>query len=372
MRGNSQSDLRDMLRLMMAPNVGPVKIARLLDALGGPAEVVRADYHQLEEVGVLNKKALLWLAGRQWDDRTIDSQIEAMQGTGTRPLYRWQSEYPAYLSQIYDPPSMLFVRGSMESLNTPCFAIVGTREPSINGVNTARDLAAGIAGAGFTVVSGLARGIDSAAHEGALASGGISVAVLGCGADLIYPQENEKLAEKICERGCLISEYLMGTPPEGHNFPRRNRLISGLSRAVLVVEAGPKSGALLTASYAVDQNRDVFAVPGDPRKVLSEGVNTLIQQGAKLVKSVEDILNEMGVLPAKAAATGKGSPEEKLKPALSAEERVVFEGLGRDALHVDELAEKLGMDVSHLLGILLRLVMKQLVREHPGKLYSLG
>ena len=372
MTGNSQSNLRDMLRLMMAPGVGTVKLTRLLDALGGPAEVVRADYHRLEEVGVLNKKALIWLAGRQWDDHTIDSQIEAMQATGTTPLYRWQSEYPAYLSQIYDPPSMLFVRGSMESLNTPCFAIVGTRDPSINGVNTTRDLSAGIAGAGFTVVSGLARGIDSAAAEGALASGGISVAVLGCGADIIYPPENENLAKKICERGCLISEYLMGTPPEGRNFPRRNRLISGLSRGVLIVEAGPKSGALLTASYAVDQNRDVFAVPGDPRKVLSEGVNKLIQQGAKLVRSVEDILNEMVGLPAKAASTGKDSPEQKLKPALSAEERLVFEGIGRETLHVDELAEKLGMDVSQLLGILLRLVMKQLVREHPGKLYSLG
>ena len=372
MTGNSQSNLRDMLRLMMAPGVGTVKLTRLLDALGGPAEVVRADYHRLEEVGVLNKKALIWLAGRQWDDRTIDSQIEAMQATGTTPLYRWQSEYPAYLSQIYDPPSMLFVRGSMESLNTPCFAIVGTRDPSINGVNTTRDLSAGIAGAGFTVVSGLARGIDSAAAEGALASGGISVAVLGCGADIIYPPENENLAKKICEHGCLISEYLMGTPPEGRNFPRRNRLISGLSRGVLIVEAGQKSGALLTASYAVEQNRDVFAVPGDPRKVLSEGVNKLIQQGAKLVRSVEDILNEMVGLPAKAASTGKDSPEQKLKPALSAEERLVFEGIGRETLHVDELAEKLGMDVSQLLGILLRLVMKQLVREHPGKLYSLG
>jgi len=372
MKGGSQSELRDMLRLMMAPGVGPVKLARLLDALGGPAKAVRADYNRLEELGFLDQKARLWLAGRQWDDCAVDSQIEAMQASATSPLYRWQSEYPAYLSQIYDPPPMLFVRGNMESLNTPCFAIVGTREPSINGGNTTRELASGIAGAGFAVVSGLARGIDSAAHEGALACGGTSVAVLGCGTDIIYPPENKKLAERICEQGCLVSEYPMGTPPEAHNFPRRNRLISGLSRGVLVVEAGSKSGALLTASYAADQNRDVFAVPGDPRKVLSEGVNTLIQQGAKLVKSLDDILGEMGVLLAKTAPGGGNSPEEKLKPALSVEERLVFEGLGREALHVDELAEKLGMDVSHLLGILLRLVIKQLVREHPGKLYSLG
>jgi len=361
-----------MLRLIMAPGVGPVKLTRLLDALGTPSEVVQADYHRLEEVGVLSKESLLWIAGRQWDDRAVDRQIEIMQDTGTRPLYRWQNEYPAYLSQIYDPPPMLFVRGNVEALNTPCFAIVGTREPSINGVNTTRDLAAGIAGAGFTVVSGLARGIDSTAHEAALANGGISVAVLGSGADIVYPSENRKLASKLCERGCLVSEYLMGTPPEGHNFPRRNRLISGLSRGVLIVEAGPKSGALLTASFAVEQNREVFAVPGDPRKMLSEGVNSLIQQGAKLVKSVKDILNELGEFPATAPLTGKSASAEKLKPALSAEERLVFEGLGREALHVDELAEKLGMDVSKLLTILLRLVMKQLVREHPGKLYSLG
>ena len=364
--------MRDMLRLMMAPGVGAVKLGRLLRTLGGPSKAVRADYHRLQEAGCLNEQQLLWIAGHQWDDRQVDLQIEAMRAASIQPLFFWHNEYPAYLSQIYDPPPMLFVRGDVESLNTPCFAIVGTREPTLNGVNAARELASSLAAAGLTIVSGLARGIDSTAHQAALDTGGRTIAVLGCGADIIYPPENVKLAGRICERGCLISEYPIGTPPEARNFPRRNRLISGLSRGVLVVEAGLKSGALLTAGYAVDQDREVFAVPGDPVRPLSEGVNTLIQQGAKLVKSVRDILEELGVTPAAALSGSADGPQEVLKPSLSSEERRVFESLGREALHVDELAEKLGMDVSQLLGILLRLVMKQLVREYPGKLYSLG
>ena len=372
MTRRSAAELRDMLRLMMAPGVGAVKLGRLLRALGGPSKAVRADYHRLQEAGCLNEQQLLWIAGHQWDDRQVDRQIEAMQAASIRPLFLWQNEYPVYLTQIYDPPPLLFVRGVMESLNTPCFAIVGTREPTLNGTNTTRELASGLAAAGFTVVSGLARGIDSTAHRAALDAGGPTIAVLGCGADIIYPPENVKLAGRICERGCLISEYPMGTPPEARNFPRRNRLISGLARGVLVVEAGLKSGALLTAGYAADQDREVFAVPGDPVKPLSEGVNTLIQQGAKLVKSVKDILDELGVAPAAGLNATPDEPLEKLKPSLSSEERRVFESLGREALHVDELAEKLGMDVSQLLGILLRLVLKQLVREYPGKLYSLG
>ena len=198
------------------------------------------------------------------------------------------------------------------------------------------------------------------------------MAVLGSGVDMIYPRENGELAERIMEHGAVVSEYPMGTPPDSRNFPRRNRVISGLSRGVLVVEAGLKSGALITAGYAVDQDREVFAVPGDVARGLSHGTNRLIQQGAKLVQSVEDILNEFGDRPSVMMKGDKQVELPGLTPVLGREERRVFDILSREPLHVDELAEKAGMDVSLLLGLLLQLQMKRLVREHPGKLYSLG
>jgi DNA processing protein len=363
--------LRDMLRLLLVPSVGAVRLNRLLSAFGSPGAVVAAELEELRQVAGLNEQALLELARKHWNDRGVDFQLELLEKTGTRPIFLREGEYPAYLSQIYDPPPLLFVRGDPQYLNRASLAVVGTRGPSLYGRETARDLSASLAAAGFTIVSGLARGIDSIAHEAALDAGGSSVAVLGCGVDTIYPPENETLAARIMERGAVISEYLMGTPPDSKNFPRRNRLISGLSRGVLVVEAGAHSGALITAAYAVDQDRDVFAVPGDVARGLSYGTNVLIQQGARLVQSVRDVLSELGGAPLPAGAGG-GQEYEAPRPALSLEERRVFDGLSREPAHVDELAGKLGMDVSRLLGLLLQLQMKSLVREHAGKLYSLG
>ncbi|HUU29928.1 MAG TPA: DNA-processing protein DprA, partial [archaeon] len=320
----------------------------------------------------LSAEVLAALSRKDWNDHQVDRQLEIMQKVGIRPLYIWQSEYPAYLGQIYDPPPLVFVRGRVEFLNLPCIAIVGTRGPSFYGRERARYLAAGLAGVGFTIISGLARGIDSTAHEAALDAGGATAAVLGSGADIVYPPENAGLAERILERGALISEYLMGTPPEARNFPRRNRLISGLSRGVLVVEADLKSGALITAAYSLEQNREVFAVPGDTNRNLSRGTNRLIQDGAKLVGSLKDILDEFGELVTGASHGGSQLEDEKPAFTLSQDERLVFESLSREPLHVDEIAEKLNMEISRLLSILLQLRMKQLVREHPGKLYSMG
>ncbi|MEA1997342.1 MAG: DNA-processing protein DprA [Gemmatimonadota bacterium] len=370
MTDSPESCLRDMLRLMLIPRVGPVTLARLLKVMGGPGEVVRAGYEKLKRLTWLSNDVLDVICARRWNEGGVENQLERIKASDTKPLFIWQNEYPAYLAQIYDPPPMLFVRGNIESLNLPCFAIVGTRGPSLYGRQMASSLASGLSAAGFTVVSGLARGIDSIAHSEALDAGGSTLAVLGCGTDVIYPPENAGLAEKIIEtRGALVSEYLMGTRPEGQNFPRRNRLISGLSRGVLVVEGSAKSGALITAAYAADQNREVFALPGDVTRKLSHGANRLIQQGAKLVLSAGDILSEFG-----AWATGPAGeePEGRPAPSLSREERVVFDCLSNAPVHVDELAGKLGMDISAILAILLRLEVKQLIREHPGKLYSLG
>lgn len=361
-----------MLRLLLAPGVGAVRLRRLIERCGGPGGAVRADYEHLRQVPGLGARELDYLARKQWDERQVDRQLELIEASETLPLMFWQEEYPAYLAQIYDPPPLLFVRGDPAWLNSACLAVVGTRTPSLYGREITRELTVGIAAAGYTVVSGLARGVDSLAHKTALDTGAPTVAVLGSGVDTIYPRENEDLVGRILGRGAVISEYPMGAPPEARNFPRRNRLISGLSRGVLVVEAGLKSGALITAEYAADQDREVFAVPGDVARGLSHGTNRLIQQGAKLVQSVEDILVEFGD---RGPVSRRGDTQAELPgltPVLGREERRVFDLLGREPLHVDELAEKAGMDVSRLLGYLLQLQMKRLVREHPGKLYSLG
>ncbi len=372
MTGRSQSTLRCMLRLLLVPGLGPSRAGSLLRALGSPEAVLAADRESLGKVPGVSPELAGRIAGRGWDEAKVDRQLERIESGAVRLLYRWDTDYPPYLAQIYDPPPLLFLRGQPDCLSRPAIAIVGTRGPSHYGLRMARDLAAGLAGIGFTVVSGLARGIDSEAHRSALDAGGATVAVLGCGLDIDYPPENAGMAGEIAVRGAVVSEYLMGTPPEPFNFPRRNRIISGLSRGVLVVEAGQKSGALITAAFAADQNREVFAVPGDASRGLSAGANSLIKQGAKLVQSVEDVLEELGELfrhPGTAhPAADRGS---ELAFALSREERFVFESLSRDPQHVDELASRTGLDVPGLLGVLLRLELKLLVREHPGKLYSL-
>jgi len=365
-------NLAHMIRLMLVPGVGAVRLARLLEVFGSAETVLKANYEALSRVQGIGQEALQFLARKHWSEREVERQLEVIRAIGARPLYRRQDEYPAYLAQLYDAPPLLFVRGDLRHLNRPCLAVVGTRGPSLYGREMTRKLSAALAAAGFTIVSGLARGIDSLAHEAALDAGGTTVAVMGCGVDRIYPGENKKLAARIIESGCLVSEYLMGTPPEGKNFPRRNRIISGLSRGVLVVEAGKSSGALITAAYALDQNREVFAVPGDAARGLSHGTNMLIQQGAKLVQEVSDVISELGMTP---VARPEGSELRnglEIEPAISREERRIFECLSREPKHVDELAESLEIDVSALLGILLRLQMKQLVREYPGKLFGLG
>ncbi|MEA2062450.1 MAG: DNA-processing protein DprA, partial [Gemmatimonadota bacterium] len=329
--------LRDMLRLMLVPGLGAVQLNRLIEAFGKPQAALDADFEELSQIRGIRQGALSFLAGRRWNDPEVERQLEVIERVGARPLYRWDEQYPPYLNQLYDAPPLLFVRGESGHLSRPCLAIVGTRAPSLSGLEMARKLACALASAGYTIVSGLARGVDSTAHKAALDAGGPTVAVLGCGVDIIYPAENKDLAQKIIERGTIVSDYPMGTPPEAKNFPRRNRIISGLSLGVLVVEAGKKSGALITAEYAADQNREVFAVPGDPARGLSHGTNRLIQRGAKLVTRVEDVLDELGGAPvAHRAETDQAQKQHEIEPVLSREERQVFDTLSSEPRHVDE------------------------------------
>ncbi|MGB9825354.1 MAG: DNA-processing protein DprA, partial [Desulfofundulus sp.] len=260
----------------------------------------------------------------------------------------------------------LFVRGTLPQPGGQFVAIVGSRRATPYGVTVAENLGGELALAGVTVVSGMARGIDSAAHRGALAAGGRTVAVLGCGVDVVYPRENKRLMEGIIEAGAVISEFPPGSPPEAWHFPVRNRIISGLSRATVVVEAAGKSGALITADLALDQGRDVMAVPGPVTSRQSRGSNQLIKQGARLVESAEDVLEELGIT---CLFSGKHLQSPGM-PGLTAVEETVYGMLSCEPVPVDIIVENTGLSVQQVLSALMFLEVKALVRQFPGRLYA--
>lgn len=270
--------------------------------------------------------------------------------------------YPAELKEIYAPPATLWAKGDLSVLRTTRFAIVGAREASRYGLETASRLARELAEAGVTIVSGMARGIDSAAHSGALAAGAPTIAVLGCGLSMISKGEPMKMAQSILDHhGLILSEFPLDTMPAKHTFPRRNCTISGLSRGVLVVEARFKSGALITADAALEQGRDVYATPGNVDSPLSQGTNKILKQGAKLVTCVEDILEDLHL---KTPAAPMGPPTD-----LSAEESALFSFLGADPRHVDELIEEAALSPARAIAALSVLELKGLAKQLPGKNY---
>jgi len=272
--------------------------------------------------------------------------------------------YPKILKQIHSPPKELYVKGRILEDDEFAIAVVGSRIASVYGLTTAEKLGYELASRGLVVVSGLARGIDSAAHKGALKAHGKTIAVLGSGLDIIYPPENKKLAEEIVEKnGALVSEFPMRTPPTPKNFPQRNRIISGLSLAVVVVEAAKNSGALITADFALEQNREVFAVPGKVDSATSFGTNQLIKEGAKLVQTAEDIMDELEL---KLKVSSKGAAEA-LKPNISQDEKAVYESLSGDPKYLDDVVEEVKLPLNKTQELLLRLQIRKLVRELPGK-----
>jgi DNA processing protein len=275
-------------------------------------------------------------------------------------------DYPRWLAQIADPPIMLYLKGSLPSPELPLIAVVGARQASQYGLAMARELAQGLAEYGWGVVSGMARGVDAAAHSGALAVRGYTLAVLGCGLDVCYPRENERLRDRIQASGGLISELPPAAGPAARNFPIRNRIISGCSLGTLVIEAGSKSGSLITAYLALEQGRDVFAVPGPATSARSRGTNSLIRQGAKLVESIEDVLAEFAYLQPARQEKRNGLPPKVPAGELSGEEAAVFQHLGIEPLSVDQLAECTGFPVSVVGGLLTMLEVKGLAGRLPG------
>ncbi len=372
--------MRDWIALNMTPGVGPRVAARLLERFGAAEAVfgaLRAELAQLR----LRPETLESIALR---DRhaAADAELVRVRELGADVLILDDGTYPALLREIADPPITLYVRGAWSAcLDAPCVAIVGSRRASTYGQNTATMLARELAARGVTIVSGLARGVDAAAHRGALEADGRTVAVLGTGVDEIYPRDHKKLAEGIlAQGGALVSQFPLATPPLPENFPYRNRVISGLSLGVVLVEAAENSGSLITARLALEQSREVFAVPGNITSRNSFGTNYLIKAaGAKLVQQWQDIAAE---LPPEIAARLL-PPELKRKkdaavtaldmivPAdLSEQERAVFGLLSADEpMHIDALAGAAQLSLPELTGALLGLEMRELVRQLPGKCF---
>jgi len=365
-------NLVDWLVLLSVPGLGPAAFAALVARFGSPSDVLAASSVELRKVANIGPRTVQALAGRE-DETWASEQLRCAEETGARVLTLTDDDYPQPLRQIYAPPPVLFVRGEPAVCQGPAIALVGSRAFTAYGKETAHRLAADLVRRGITVVSGMALGTDTHAHRGALDQNGRTVAVLGCGLDRPYPARNTGMYHRICETGAAVSEFPFGTSPEPHHFPRRNRIISGLSLGVVVIEAGERSGALLTAQHAVDQNREVFAVPGPIHSGKSVGTNRLIKQGAVLVQTAEDILSELDVAlrdhPAAqtpAASPRRGPPEED----LTADERRVFTCLSVDApLPVDTISEQSGLSAPSVLSLLLGLELAGWVRQLPGKNY---
>lgn len=279
--------------LLSAAGIGKSRLAKLKQVFGDAKTVWHADVGSLTQTGILSDKELTSLL-QQRRKLVAEDAFAAWQALGIGICSLQEAEYPQLLRQCYDPPPYLFYRGRMQP-EADCLAVVGSRHSTPYGRNVARSFSESLSRNGVTVVSGAARGIDSAAHEGALAAGAPTIAVLGCGVDVCYPPENTRLINQIAETGCVISEYPPGTPPAPGRFPARNRIVAGMSMGVLVVEAAEKSGALITADLAMEENRDVYAIPGSVFSEASRGTHRLIQQGARLVTSAEDLLEELGL-----------------------------------------------------------------------------
>jgi DNA processing protein len=369
------------LGLRRVHGVGPRVYRLLLERFGTPQEVFARSEEELAAVGVPRATARNIRAFRDFD--AVERELCELPRLGAR-LVRWtDADYPINLREIADPPPYFFLRGSIAHDDPRCVAVVGARTGSEAGLRMAHRLGMELAGRGFTVVSGLARGIDGAAHQGALEGGGRTVAILGCGIDTVYPPEHRKLADALLERhGALISELPVGTPPLAENFPARNRILAGLCLGVVIVEAAERSGSLITARMALEQNRQVFAVPGSPLTGKTRGSNRLLKQGAVLVECVEDVIEELS------PQLGKFAPAPRPLPALganaketadsnetapeAAQARAILERLSKDEkTHIDAVIEGCGLNPQTVLRLLLELELNGVVAQHPGKLFSL-
>jgi DNA processing protein len=341
--------------------IGPTRLRALLDYFGDVERAWHAPGEELRRAGLDRRSLENLLAARAVRD--LDQELEKVAAVGAH-LLTWESPgYPRLLREISDPPPVLYVKGMMTEEDAWAVAVVGTRRASPYGREVTRRLATALARSGITIVSGLARGIDAEAHWAALRAGGRTIAVLGCGIDQVYPPEHRKLAEEVIAHGALVSDYPLGTRPEGSNFPPRNRIISGLSLGVLVTDAGVRSGALITADFAAEQGRDVFAVPGSILARGCAGTNALIRDGAKVVLGPEDILEELNLtMVAEQAEARQVLPADATEAALLAH-------MSAEPTHVDDLRQQVGLPIAQVTSTLALMELKGMVRQVGGMKY---
>lgn len=356
----------------MVPGVGAVTCRKLLNVFTTPAHVFSASYHDLIRVPGISDKLARAILHFGFPDH-VKRMLEDIEKYQVQVMTLDDEDYPAALKTIFDPPPLLYLQGTPLQPYEIFVAVVGSRRASTYGRTVAEQLCRELAVKGVNVVSGMARGIDSAAHRGALQGGGRTIAVLGCGVNVIYPPENERLYHEILQQGTILSEYPLHTKPDRGNFPARNRIISGMSLGTVVVEAGARSGALITADTALEQGRDVFAVPGNINSASSQGTNRLIKQGAMLIEHADDVLNalpleisrELGILQPELPFEEKKPP----LPSLTKEEQHVLNCIETQALHIDEITVRSQLPSGKVSGILMVLEMKNLIRQLTGKMF---
>ena len=352
--------------MLSIPGVGPRKTLDLITEFGSLENIFSVDYKELTRIPGIKDKIARAILGDP-DEELIAGQNKLIDKFQVKLVTLWDESYPEQLKQIYDPPIALFCRGNVELLTSDSVGIVGTRTPSSYGKEISKEFSRDLVQSGLTVVSGVAKGIDTSAHEACLKAGGQTIAVLGNGVDRVYPAENRGIYDELSTKGLLVSEFLMGSKPDAQNFPRRNRIISGLTMGTIVVEAAERSGSLITAYFALDQNREVFSVPGPVKSRQSKGTNLLIKQGAKLVENVEDVLEELGGK----YTIGNSQGQQELLIATDPVEVAVLEHLSStEDIHIDELSILAKQTTFALLGTLLQLEMKGLIQQLPGKYFK--
>ena len=357
--------------LKNVPGIGNHLFKRLIERFGSPQRVFQMTPHELLSVEGISKHlaaAILNFKAPQW----IKAELDHVHRKGYSVVALTDGSYPSLLREIPDPPPLLYVSGSLAGKNKNV-AVVGSRNATAYGISATQNLCADLTAFDITIVSGMALGIDTAAHQGALAGRGKTVAVLGSGLNVIYPAENRRLFERISEQGAVISEFALDTKPEAHNFPIRNRIISGMCMGTIVVEASRKSGSLITARLAAEQNREVFAVPGSIHSFKSTGTHTLIKQGAKLVENAQDVLEELTAFTAHVPMAPEDlddSTTEKLA-SLAPDELGLYNILSPYPQHIDVIVRKTSIEPGKLLSLLLRLELKGIVQQLPGKLFAI-
>jgi DNA processing protein len=367
--------ISDLLALTQIPGIGANRIRALVTHFGDTQSIINASVREIAACDGFSKKLasviVHFYRSSQYEQavKYSERQLSRLNKSEGKIVSLWEKSYPELLKKIYDPPPFIFYKGTLQETDRYSIAIVGTRNPSEYGISITEKFCEQLSHMGITVVSGLARGIDTVAHTSVVKAGGRTLSVIGSGIDVIYPPENRSLFEKITKNGAVISEYEMGAKPDAVNFPKRNRIISGLTLGTIIVETDIGGGAMITANTALDQNREVFALPGNVNSKKSKGCNMLIREGrAKLVECVDDVINEM-VIGLKPILKLTSHRESKPLPPINSAEKNIFDLLSENPLHIDEIAERSKMSISDVLVNLLNLEFKGIVKQLPAKMF---